>query len=867
MLWAACDASEADLSFGMVGQLAALAPAVDVEQLPLLRGLTGADRAPFRVGAQLLELLGELQAGGSVAIVVDDVPWADSASLQALGFVLRRLWADRVLIILTARTVQQPGEGGSEEWRRLMAGRVRARRLLLSGLSAAEVAELAERMAPSGAPSVSPSAVERLWRHTAGHPLYVQTILAELPVGSESGLPDPLPVPPSLADGIERSVAALPQDSRDLLEALAVLDTRSPLRLAGDLVKIVDPAGALEPLLAAGLVRWWPAEPTSPVGMRHPLQRQAVYEALAPQRRRDLHAAAAALVDRAASWRHRVAAAAHADDELAAELEAASGEHLDAGDPARAATLLLWAADLSEQRDAQERRLLTAAAQLMGSSQIVRVQPLLGRAEACAPSPLRSLVLGSYAVSRDELATGRAQLSSAVQEGRGAPDTAWIAAMAGIVLSVADTWLGDFEHAVRSARDVLDLAADDAYVAPRATAALMAAMAGLAGPRAALRELARVARLPDTPAEVVPEHAILLRWRGVYRTVAGDHATGADDLAATLRLERTGDFQDEYTYAALGMAQYLLGRWDEVTINAEHAITAAAVGDKPWGLVLAHTIASLVPSGRGEWQRAEEHVRAAEHWSAALGLSAYAVWPAIAAATLAQARADHRVLIDRLEAVLREPTALLSIHEGSWRPLHIEALLATGRLEEAAASLRALQAFAEDAGYLQVAIAWLSGRLAQQHGDLSSAQTCYEEGLSRPVTVDDAPLHRAFLEHAYGRLLAQHLRDRKGAGEKLRSAHARFAALGAQPFQQRCVADLAAYGLHTPEAGKDKLETLTDRERTIAHLVARGLTNQETAAEIYLSSKTVEFHLSRIFVKLGITSRRQLRDLVGDTSR
>jgi len=124
---------------------------------------------------------------------------------------------------------------------------------------------------------------------------------------------------------------------------------------------------------------------------------------------------------------------------------------------------------------------------------------------------------------------------------------------------------------------------------------------------------------------------------------------------------------------------------------------------------------------------------------------------------------------------------------------------------------------------------------------------------------DDAPFFRAKLEHAYGRVLvATGSGSRREAARWFRSAHDRFSALRATPFLERCDTDLAVIGLAAPGRTGGGLAALTERELSVVHLIMDGRTNQEAAAELYVSQKTVEYHLSNIYAKLGISSRRQL---------
>ncbi|WP_033821950.1 AAA family ATPase, partial [Kitasatospora sp. MBT63] len=315
--WASCAEVERDWPYGVVEQWRRQAGREVLRDCPVLGGQLSPAVTPIAVGAELVDLLGAVQDSGPVALVVDDAQWMDGGSLQALSFVMRRLFADRVLVIATIRSATGAQVGGeavarerTEEWRRLVAGSPNARTVRLGGLSESDVRDLLEAAGGSAHPRTG--AAHRLWEHTGGHPLYVRSLLAALPPGELANPRVGLPVPETLAETVGRNLERLSEDSRALTEALAVLDTRVPLAHAGVVAGLTVPADALGPLLTSGLVEWSPSEPSSPVWISHRLQRDAVYRAMRPQRRRDLHRAAVPVVDAHAAWAHRVAATDHA---------------------------------------------------------------------------------------------------------------------------------------------------------------------------------------------------------------------------------------------------------------------------------------------------------------------------------------------------------------------------------------------------------------------------------------------------------------------------------------------------------------------------------------------------------------------------
>ena len=168
--------------------------------------------------------------------------------------------------------------------------------------------------------SLTARAAERLHAHTGGHPLYVRTLLREVPQARLIASDGELPVPRSLEATIVARLAELPAEARRLAEALSVIGEPVPLSVAGRVGGVGRPAEALDDLLATGWVTWTPDDPQAPVAFGHPLYRAALYRDLSPARRRSLHAAAAQMLDAGSSLAHRVAAADGVDDSLAAEL-------------------------------------------------------------------------------------------------------------------------------------------------------------------------------------------------------------------------------------------------------------------------------------------------------------------------------------------------------------------------------------------------------------------------------------------------------------------------------------------------------------------------------------------------------------------
>lgn len=514
VLWATGDPSETDLPGGVLGQLTRRVDRDVLADFPLLAPVSAVGVSPYAIGGQLLLLLGALQESrGPVAIVVDDVHWADPLSLQVLGFVLRRLWADRVLTVLLARS---DAERTAETLDRLVRSLDRAMRVEVGGLDAADVESMVRRLLDAPA---APGLVRRLHDYTKGHPLYLRTVLAEVPAHTlRDEAAERWPVPRTLRVGIRTLLDRLPPDSVALLEAMAVLDARLPLTTVARVAALPDPARALGPALAAGLAQWWPTESQSPVAMPHALQRDAVYEAIDPVHRRTLHAAAAEVAGTAAAWAHRVAAATSADPGLAAELERSARAEAVIGRNALAATRLLWASSLSDERADRERRLMTACAQSLLTLQPVAAAKLRTQVEECAPGTLRACVLGVMDLLDGRFAAAEERLTEAWHQALADPDASWVALLAGTFLTVITIRHCRGAETVDIAGKTLAIGDLDPATSDFTRAVLATGRMWDQGPRAALLD---VAHLPAEAAEAADHQLSTLATRGVMHLFLG----------------------------------------------------------------------------------------------------------------------------------------------------------------------------------------------------------------------------------------------------------------------------------------------------------------------------------------------------------
>ena len=290
LLRASGDEAEMLLAWGLAYQLlAAAGPAAAVGTLP---AEARKDTDVMVIGAHMVGALGDLQAGDQVVmLVIDDLHWSDRLSAQALLFALRRMQADRVLALVSAR----PGELSrlGEGWTRFAGGDHRVTRLRLAGLSADELAAMARKL---GVGELSGRAVAQLLDHTGGNSLHCRALLEELGPGGLARAGDDLPAPRELAGVVLARLKALSGPAQGLVTAAAVLGRSFPLAAAAALAGLDDPLAALDEAADAGLLVEDRTGAGAAIAFAHPLVQAAVRDDLGPARRRRLHRAAAALV-------------------------------------------------------------------------------------------------------------------------------------------------------------------------------------------------------------------------------------------------------------------------------------------------------------------------------------------------------------------------------------------------------------------------------------------------------------------------------------------------------------------------------------------------------------------------------------------
>jgi len=808
--------------------------------------------APDRllVGLAALSMVADLADEQPLACLIDDAQWLDQSSLQALAFAARRLLAERVAVVFCVRDEYYIPE--------------------LAGLSELTVTRLHDPDARALLASavhgrLDPSVADRIVAEANGNPLALLQFPRRLSPADLAGgfvLPAAGPVPDRIEDSFRQQVESLPQGTRQLLLTAAAEPTGEVTLLWRAAASQGIGEAAAAPAEAAELIVFG-----AKVRFGHPLIRSAIYQHATPADRRTVHRALAEATDPRAdpdrrAW-HRAQAATGPDEEVAAELELSADRAQARGGVAAAADFLRQATELTPEPAVRGTRALAAAQAKFSAGAADAAYALLATAAA---GPLDAL-------QQARVQRLRARLAFSWTRGGDAP----------ALLLDAARRLAPLD--ARLARETYLEAAEGAIFAGR-----------LGGSRE-LSEAGAAAR--DAPRAPRPPRAIDILLDGLAARLTGGYSAGLAPLRAAVQaLERDQARPDDED-----MRWYLL--WIECSLTPE-PIAPEVWDDRAWDELAtravsiaraagAFTALPVALSGKacsdlhaGEFSDAAALAEEGQAISAAMGSAALsytdlvlAAWRGDEARALEMIEAGTKDAIARGEgraiAVAEYATALLYNGLGRYESALaaaqracqfddlgffgwsltelIEAAARTGDQEAGARALGVLAERTQAAG-----TDWALGTEARSRALLShscAADEKYREAIQRlgrtRVTVQ---LARAYLVH--GEWLRRENR-RQEARDALRQADEMFNRAGAAAFAGRARRELLATGETVRQRTVDKLADLTAQEAQVAELARDGLTNPEIAAQMFISPRTVEWHLGNVFSKLGITSRKDLR--------
>lgn len=789
------------------------------------------------------QLASDLAPGDPVVLVVEDAHWADAASLQALTTLVRHHRTTPIVVVAVGRD-----EGAAAGLRRT-ADEV----VTLAPWTPVDVKAFAETRGLVLRPTVAAA----LARHTDGRPGLVVDLMTETPAATWADPDPPLGAPAGLVAEVGATLAAVRPEVRRLAEAVTVLaavagpaqvDLEETARLAG----LDDPLPALDGARAAGLL--------APGDLRHPAPAtgalaSAVLAVLGAERSAATHRRAAELVgDPDRRLGHLVAATPTRDATLADELDARARARAEEGAWAAVASLLRQASRLSEDPQLREERLTRAVDALVGAGDCIAAAAMIPAVESLRETPLRNAVLGYLAINRGRALEAETRL-------RRAWDIVNLEREPQVAASVCQRMVLHALAGCRGADQVawadraIELVGRDAPAGLEAAAIRGLGVAATGHRDRAREEYAvlaeRVGHGAQAQRVTMGQGWLQLAMDEVEEARAAfERAVPTTYLGGSVRIS-------VWSLAWLARVRFVTGDWDQaLDAVAEGRRRLEESGIQLLGPLLQWTEVQ-VHALRGDWGPAAEALTVAESMGSEYPLMS--VPCQLARAAVAEARADYADVVRALQPLAASRSGLDFEEPGvwPWADVLANALVIEGRHEEADALLATREPVARERGHAseQARLGYARGRLQGAQGHIDDACATFEASLrlleGLPLRVD-----RARVSFAYGQTLRRAGR-RRDADLVLTSARDLFASLGAATYVERCDRELKAGGLHQPRSTRGVAE-MTPQEEEVASLVARGLSNREVASELFVSVKTVQYHLTRIYAKLGIRSRSEL---------
>jgi DNA-binding CsgD family transcriptional regulator len=796
-----------------------------------LRPASAQDR--FAVGAATLSLLAAYAENAPLAALIDDAHWLDESSADALLFAVRRLVADPIAVVLAVR------EGESE-----LVDAARLPTIRLGGLDREAAAEL-----------VGDAFADRLYAATAGNPLALLELAPEASRLAEIPLDTPAPVVSSVAHGFVRRSDSLPEPTRRALLLAAASD-------AGELALLERAApgstGSLGAAEDAGLVVLRDGR----VDFRHPLARSALYGAASADERRSAHRAlAGALPDRDVDRRawHLALAATGPDAAASSALEQAGVRARDRSAYAVAASAYERAAALAPDDDRPARLLHAAADSAWLAGHADRALDLLDRAASAADDAELEIRIehlrGQIAARRGPIDEARAILAATAERAADRDPEQAVVMLA--EATIASFYAGDAREMLRNAERAVELAPRggrrEAILAGLAHGmALVFAGEGEAGARTireAVLQLEQAEELRDDPYLVV--------WAALGPLWLREAEVGRSLYEHALALVRSR--------AALGALPELLvhlardwattDQWAAAHAAYDEGIALARESGQ--GIALAFGLGGLawLEARQGRDVEARAHAAEGVEVCGQLGVAVHDLWTlaALAELELGHGRPEEALVhLETWERLLRERG--IEDTDLSPAPELVETYLRLGRGDDAAEAAARHEASARAKGQ-----PWALARAARCRGLLApddELEREFGEALRLHAQTPDV-FEAARTRLAYGARLRR-AGQRVLARDELRAATEVFDGLGAAPWSELARAELAATGETARKRDVSTLDQLTPQELQIALLLAGGRTTREAAASMFLSPKTIEYHLRNVYRKLGVNTRADL---------
>jgi len=852
---------EADLALaGLSAVLRPLVPAASA----LPRGQRRAIRAAaglsddvvtdrFALGAATLGLLAGVAETGPLVLVVDDAQWLDPASADALSFAARRLGADAVMLLLASRPDQC----------RLALDK-NVRHLVVAAM---DCGPLASMLADAGLP-VGPGVDDAIHAATGGLPLPTLETAAALSATQRDGsdpLPDPLPVGRRVTEAYRARLFALPQRTQHAL-AVAVAAGSAPGNVLADgLAELGLGVEDLEPAEDAGILT---LSALGEVIFAHPLLRAAAFGLLRPAARRRAHGALAIATqgdpDRHA--RHLLCAATGPVESVAAALETSAAQAQRRAGPAAAAPLFLQAVTSSPPGEQRCARQLTAAQALGLAGRRSDALRHAREVVATTTDPSRRsealiVVVASsiWAVESEAMTDLAVELASRI-----APLDPARAARALVLASSAATSHGAVADAISLAEKAYRLGDhSDIDSITRVSCRHIYAMTLVVGGRhsEAIALLEDQIAVPPT-LDVAEVHR--LEYPSLVQTLVrlGRLEPAQALLRDLLKVCGQGSAPTAKAYVLGGAVDLMWwqGRWAEAVTTGDEATTLAQETDQDVLSWYTRATTARVLAAQGREEECRRQVEAALD-GARSGFRPVRIYGLSALGLLELGRDNYRAAA----ALLQEADVLrrsCGCYDPRIVPLGPDLIEAHVRADDLPAARRALDDYAGMAEASNTP--WALATAARCHAlvvqNSDEAERLFAEALDQHSETE------GLFDTARTRLCwGEHRRRRRnitGSRELLRQALHDFRVLGADPWMRRAAAELRAAGEHPSLPPAPEFSSLSPQELRCALAAASGMSNREAAAELFISPKTVEYHLGKVFLKLGLTSRNQLTHLV-----
>lgn len=715
-----------------------------------------------------------------------------------------------------------------------------------------------QALAASAGVSIGEANARRLARHVDGSADQLLELLETHDPETWQALDAPLPPTETALRQMRELLDTADEEVRRLVEACATIGRWSRVEEVAELADLEQPLPVVDRAVAHGVLQVRRAALRRLVGFPSRLARAAAYELMGVARQSELHARAAEIVtDPGAALQQRAMAVGGPDADIARDLDAWAAKCASEGAWERAGEAWLAASRMSVTEDEAAQRLISCMDAKISFGNLFEVLALTPELEPAPASPLREAVLGYHQLllgHRDEAEVLLLRAwHQAPEEDR--------ATRSVIAHRMTLHHLVDWNSAelVRWAERSIELADGSLPSVPSGLEAHTMLGLGLGGEGRSEEALAAYARVTRS-VHVGAQGQRAMMGQGWLHLALDRVALAAHelDMSAPIAAWRGSTRVSLWSYGWLAHARLALGDLAAAQTAVDRALPILEETGQNVALPLVHWAGAQVASLRGDIPAAESHAaRAAAVRSDYQGMHV----------AMAMARAQVSIAVGDYAGALRalEPLAQRKRHHGidepgfwPWHELYAVSLIAVGQTEEADRFLQPHEDLAAEREHRSTIarLASARGRVRFSRGDVAGGRESFEEALAM---ISDLPLSllRARIQYAFGQALRR-AGKRREAENELHNARRAFAAMGADGYVDKCDRELKA---GTRSRDSESLTELTPQEQAVVELVVQGMSNREVAASLFISVKTVQYHLTRVYARLGVRSRAELTAL------